>query len=103
MIDSESWKAYLIAILLISIPIIIHILVNYPRCGKWYFANENKVDENDERVDDSSLDLKNLEEEMSQLEDDIKKSSYRSDDKLCRLLNSLENRTKKVYFWTIAL
>ncbi len=28
MIDSESWKAYLIAILLISIPTIIHILLN---------------------------------------------------------------------------
>ena len=56
-------------------------------CGKWYFAIEKKVDENDERVDDSSLDLKNLEEEMNQLEDDIKKSGYRSGDKLCRLLN----------------
>ena len=38
-------------------------------------------------MDDSSLDLKNLEEEMNQLEDDIKKSGYRSGDKLCRLLN----------------
>lgn len=59
-------------------------------CGKWYFVDEI-VDGADKVVDtdnssDSDPDLKNLEEEISKLEDKLKMGK-KTKGSLCRLLN----------------
>ncbi len=60
-------------------------------CGKWYFVIEKKVEEVDDADADKAVDngdshLKNLEEEMEQIEEEIRMGNRRK-DKLCRLLN----------------
>ncbi len=56
-------------------------------CGKWYFVNEKKVDLSVVKNDSELENLKNLEEEIKEIENELIKSNYRSNDKLCRLLN----------------